>query len=199
MVERIGEIRRLTPPGTEPVTLAEAKKHLRVNAAFVKDDTYIGSLIASARDHAEKYCGRVWATADFLWSVKVLTGLAFGDGLFRFKIPTQFISSINDILYLDSDEIDQSIATSLIDLDVDRQWGTIPSGIDGHDWIIRFTAGPDLGTSQNEMVPDAIKQAILLLIGDAYENRQASVLAVSITENPAVVYLLHDYRVNMGV
>jgi len=199
MVDRIGTVRRLTPPATEPVTLAEAKKHLRINTDFTKDDNYIQGLISSARDHAEKYCGRSWATADFVWTVEALTLSVYGSSQYKFKIPMQFISSINEIGYLDSDSVDQVIATSLIGLDSDRQWVTIPDTIEGSDWVIRFSAGPDLGTSQNEVTPDAIKQAILLLVGDAYENRQASILVVSITENPAVVSLLHDYRVNMGV
>lgn len=199
MATIFSKIRRLTPPATEPVTLTEAKKHLRMAVTFTKDDNYIQGLVSSARDHAEKYCGRAWATADFIWTVKNLVVSAFGDGLYKFKIPLQYISSINEIGYLDSSDVDQFIADSLIDLDLERQWVTIPNSIDGHDWLIRFTAGPDLGTSALEVFPMAIKQAILLLVGDAYDNRQASVLAVSISENPAVVSLLQDYRVNMGV
>ena len=43
----------------EPVTLEEAKKHLRVE--IEDDDSYIGTLISVAREYAEKYQNRLIA------------------------------------------------------------------------------------------------------------------------------------------
>lgn len=198
MLNRVGTIRRLTPPATEPVTLAEAKSHLRLETEFTADDTYISRLISSARDHAETYCGRAWASADFIWTVQLLKLKVFGNDQYIFDWPYPYASSINEIEYLDSDDVAQIISASDITLDLDRQRVTIPDSITGHDWGIRFTAGPDLGTSLDEMMPEAIKQAIYLLVGDAYDNRQALVLGVSIADNPAVKSLLDDYRISWG-
>lgn len=50
--------RELTQPAIEPVTLALAKQHLRVDAGFTDDDIYIGALIAASRRYVEKYCNR---------------------------------------------------------------------------------------------------------------------------------------------
>jgi len=48
-----------TAVATEPVTLTEAKSHLRVIGTT--DDTFITALISSARDFAEHYTGRALA------------------------------------------------------------------------------------------------------------------------------------------
>jgi uncharacterized phiE125 gp8 family phage protein/SPP1 family predicted phage head-tail adaptor len=45
-----------TAPAVEPVTLTEAKQHLRVDIA--DDDTYIEALIVAARQYAEEYLDR---------------------------------------------------------------------------------------------------------------------------------------------
>jgi uncharacterized phiE125 gp8 family phage protein len=48
----------VTPPAAEPVTVAEAKQHLRIDAAFTEDDDYIQSLIVAARMHVETVVDR---------------------------------------------------------------------------------------------------------------------------------------------
>lgn len=50
-------VSRTTEPAAEPISLAEAKEHLRV-IDFTDDDTYITSLIAVARRAVEDFTGR---------------------------------------------------------------------------------------------------------------------------------------------
>ena len=56
----------ITPPAIEPVTLAEAKAHLKVDTT--DDDTLITSLIAAARARAEWHTRRAFITQGWmLW------------------------------------------------------------------------------------------------------------------------------------
>lgn len=50
-----------------------------------------------------------------------------------------------------------------------------------------------------EPVPASVRAAILLIIGDLYENREGTFIGVSVEQNPAVVNMLHFYRVGLGV
>jgi len=55
---RYRSLTRETQPSVEPVSLAEAKLHLRIDSE--NDDTLIQSLISSARQWAEDYCDRTF-------------------------------------------------------------------------------------------------------------------------------------------
>jgi uncharacterized phiE125 gp8 family phage protein len=47
---------RITEPAVEPVTLLNAKAHLRIDEDFTDDDLYIQALISAARFHVEAVC-----------------------------------------------------------------------------------------------------------------------------------------------
>lgn len=49
-------VQLITPPAAEPVTLVEAKAHLRLDTAL--DDSYVSSLITMARQYIEEVCWR---------------------------------------------------------------------------------------------------------------------------------------------
>lgn len=48
-------------------------------------------------------------------------------------------------------------------------------------------------------LPASVKSAILLVVGDLYENREGQFVGVSAVENPAVDRLLHFYRKGLGI
>ena len=62
-------IKRITEPAIEPVSLAEAKSHLRVDQDFTDDDLYIQSLISAARHHIEAVSDRTLIRCQ--WQIKL--------------------------------------------------------------------------------------------------------------------------------
>ncbi len=47
--------------------------------------------------------------------------------------------------------------------------------------------------------PPDVKAAILLIIGDLYENREGQFVGVQVAENQTVQNLLHFHRVGLGI
>lgn len=50
-----------------------------------------------------------------------------------------------------------------------------------------------------EPVPASVRAAILLIVGDLYENREGQIVGATIVDNPAVDRLLHFYRIGLGI
>lgn len=48
-------------------------------------------------------------------------------------------------------------------------------------------------------VPPDVKAAILLIIGDLYENREGQFVGAQVSENQTVQNLLHFHRVGLGI
>ncbi|NLY16640.1 MAG: phage gp6-like head-tail connector protein [Gammaproteobacteria bacterium] len=48
-------------------------------------------------------------------------------------------------------------------------------------------------------VPEDVQLAILLIIGDLYENREGQFVGIAVSENQTVQNLLHFHRVGLGV
>lgn len=71
-----------------------------------------------------------------------------------------------------------------------------------HDYAEQYIGRPipwvdDAGAMQP--VPASLRAALLLIIGDLYEHREGQFVGVSAEDNPAVVRLLHFYRVGLGI
>lgn len=159
----------------EPITLAEAKAHLRVTSSA--DNTYIESLIKVAREKVEDDTGRAYVQADY---EVLMTGFC-SDGI---KLPRSPIIEVAEIRYRDPDAAWQEM--DLDDVTID---GGVPAEIHADTWPdtykngavvgIEYRAGlegtgtsPDIDISAK--VPLKIKQAMLLIIAHLYDNRAAA-------------------------
>ena len=60
---------QLSPPSAEPLSLAEAKLHLRVGADITEDDGLIAALIVTARQQAEHRTGRALVSQQWRYAI----------------------------------------------------------------------------------------------------------------------------------
>lgn len=187
-------LRLVTAPAEEPIALATAKTHLRVDAT--DDDALITSLIVAARQYAEAVMRRQLVTAT--WDL-ALDAWPVGDTI---TVPLPTLQSVASIKYKDSAGTEATMAATDYIVDTMQEPGRVVLAY-GKSWpsvtlypvsavTVRFTAGYGAAAT----VPEAIRQAALLLIGHWYENREAVNVGNVVTPIPmAVDALLAPYRV----
>lgn len=166
-----GSYKTVTAPASEPVTLTEAKAHLRVDTSA--DDTYITTLITAARQFVEKYLNRALINTTYTVQFDALPTCI--------KLLYNPVSSVTSISYKDTAGDSQTLSSSLYVVDSHNEPGQITPayGADypstyGEAGAVTVTYVAGYGATAAD-VPDAIKQMILILIGDMYDNRVAQV------------------------
>lgn len=176
---------RTSAPAAMPVSLAEAKDHLRVDHA--DDDTLIGLLIAAATSELDGWSGILGrAIVTQAWAQRV-------DGFanpVRLPFPAATIASVS---YVDPAGATQTLASDQYRLMEDAMGSYIEPAFNVSWPSVRYQSGSvtvnfTAGTAAAD-VPPAIKAAILLRVGDLYANRD-----VGIEENPAIKALVTPFR-----
>lgn len=178
----------ITAPAEEPVSLAEARAHLRIDDDNTAFDARIQVMIAAARQTAEHEMGRklIRQTWDFVID-------AFPCGSESIRLPAYLVKphSIGHIKYLDTSGVVQTVDPN--DYDLDRH------NMPGYVFPAADAAWPsDVADSANAVsvrvlcgewdaaanVPAAIKQWILLQVGTMYEHGKDQVVGVSVASLP---------------
>lgn len=183
----------LSGPTVEPITLAEAKAHLRVDASG--EDSLIQSLIMASRLHIEAALDlalitQSWRHQRDVWPPsRVLI------------LPLRPIQSLTAVTLHDDDATSRTLNVGDFVLDghanparlVWRGNGAVPAaGIIANGIEIDIVAG--YGDAATD-VPQPIRQALLLLIAHWYENREPVEIGATATTIPASVSeLLMPYR-----
>lgn len=175
-------------PEKEPISIQEAKTHLRVSSN--SDDNYISTLIKAARIYAEKYTNRTLITQTWDWYLDYFCS----DLLILPKSPVQSITSIT---YSDGNNETQTLSSSLYQLDIYSRearlvpvYGTVWPSVYSKMNAVKIRMVVGYGDPKD--VPDTIKQGILVCIADMYDNRETLIKGVSAVSGKATADALFD-------
>lgn len=107
LTERYGAIRlqRVTPPSTEPLTLAQAKAYLKVD--FDADDTLITAMIAEARAWAEAITRRALIDQEWLMVMDRFPVQSRHNPFGEILLPFGKCLSVQSITYTDTAGVEQ--------------------------------------------------------------------------------------------
>lgn len=190
-----GSIRVVTAPAQEPLILAQAKEHLRID--IPDDDVLISSLIRAARELLESELGRALVTQTLDYTLDAFPPLG------PLLLPRGPLQSVTSVTTIDSAGVSQVWASTnyLVDLysspprimpAYSKSWPTVQDRMAAI--TVRFVAGYGLTPSS---VPGPIAQAMLLLIAHYYEHREQVIDAVGanvLVLPQAAERLLANYR-----
>jgi uncharacterized phiE125 gp8 family phage protein len=184
-------IQVVTPPASEPLTLAEVKEFLRVDHS--DDDATLAIFIAAARQLCESYTRLALMPTTFEEYFDDFPTYS-GDYKDEIHLSRSPVSAVTYVKYIDGNEttITANAADYKTDLisrpariSPDNGWFGTYETINAV--FIRYVAG----FADAASVPAPLKHGMLLIIGDMYENRTDSVKRLP----TAAEYLWNPYRV----
>ena len=185
-----GALIEVTPPVIEPVTLDEAKEHLRVTET--DEDALITELIIVAREMCEEYQRRSYIT----------TGFEFFLRFFPVEIilPRSPLLDVSQVSFFIPDDTETIVDAAIYNVDDATKPGRITLGF-SNTWPtttlrtnksvrVQFTAGYGLLAAD---VPSRIKHAIKLTVSNFFEQRQPILTGTIAQELPLNVKWLLDH------
>lgn len=185
-----------TYAATDYITLTEAKTHLRVTGT--DDDTYIGALLEAAFSIASEYVGYPLkkSTVQFVFD----EGNSDEDNILRIM---SRILSISSVQYYDDDGVLHTADYAPINnvfgnYGVNIYLNELESDSVTDKYLVTAVAGWEIvgaSVDQAMIFPKSIKQAILMIISNLYDNRQDLVIGASMAEMPQnSKWMLNPYK-----
>ena len=210
---------QLTQPAAEPVTLAQAKLQLNVEAEFTDDDTLISGLIVAAREYAENFCNRSFYTRNMQLTLDFFPYPTYGGTInpndrhvmygrywheLAIKLPRPSCTSVTSITYVDLDGTAKTLDPSQYSIDLTSEparivpapglyWPYTQTYLPGSVKVL-YTAGSYGDGVTIDTCPQSIKQAMLLLVSHWYSNRNAAAVSVPRAIELGVQSLLDPYK-----
>lgn len=176
--------------------------HLRLGDSPFEDAELLEHLITAARQWVEDYTRRRLAVQTLELVLDSFPGVGF-----LLHPPVHEVVSLK---YLDTDNVERTLDPSgyVLDDASDQHWVVPAYGTDWPDTYLeinavrlRYITGyTGTGDSPDTYpLPGPLRAAMLLIIGDLYENREAAIVGVSYTPNPALERLLSMWRLEVGI
>ena len=168
--------------GDRPVSVADAKEHLRI-VDMTTDDTYIGVLIDTATEWCEDYCDRTFADKQYTVAFDDFVDLRIGLPRPPVRLHATAASATVTISYVDQGGTTQTLTwaqsgTQQFRLDRDHVPSLVyPKYLENwpsvrlDDKAVQVTYLAGYGGAAN--VPTPAKHAIKMLVGHWYANREA--------------------------
>ncbi len=201
MVVNLGHagVERTVEPLVEPVTVSEAKTHLRVDDSVgTIEDTYIETLISTARMMAENFTRRALITQTWRLTLDQWPERSI-------YLPFPPLQSVSSVKYINTAGVLTTL-TEGTDYEVDTR--SVPGRVHpsySQVWpvvraienavTVEFIAG--YGNAASD-VPEPIRQAILLIIQRLYDHRGDSIIGSIRTDLPytseVILMQYRDYR-----
>jgi uncharacterized phiE125 gp8 family phage protein len=180
-------------PAAEPISLAEAKAHLRIDAD--DEDALLASLITAARSFIERTLSLALVSES--WSLYL-------DGWPRsgtIVLPLHPVQAVTAVRVYAPDDTPTVVDSQSYDVDALSEPGRLVLSAGAaqltparllNAFEVAFTAGYG---DEAEDVPEPIRHALKLLVAHWFEHREPVVLGVASQEVPATVAgLLLPYR-----
>jgi len=197
-------LKLITAPLFKPISLAEAKAHLRVIDS--DEDDLINLYIGAATRNVEAWTGR--ALVEQTWELQ-LDEFPTSEIL----IPKPPLISVDSVRYDDSAGDEQTFSSLFYDVDTvsepgwiephaDDEWPTSSSVLEAINAVrIRFRAGySDSNSPPTTTIPDDLKAGVLLTLGTLFANRETVQVGAIPYQLPwGIQNLLRPYRVLLGM
>lgn len=169
----------------EPIELQAAKDHIRtVYGDTSEDETIIKPLIEAAREFAENVTGRAFAKQTIIARTAAWNSM---------QLPRLPVMSVEKVTYWTADNQEKEMEPSKYRVDLDEGIVYILNPpedklAEGNPIRVHYTAGGE--------TPATARQAMLLLIGHWYNNREAVVVgsATSVEVGMAAKTLLNQNK-----
>ncbi len=195
----------VTPPVLSALTDVELKEHLRVDLSI--DDALIQSIGLAAQTNVENYTRR--KLIDQTWRLNIRNGFAT-DKRGRIELPFAPLSSVTDVKYLDTDGVEQTLATTEYDVIIPSGPQAMPGWIElsfasnGYPSVreqwdsVRITFVSGYGDVGTDDAPASLLAALRLEAGNLYENRESVIVGtVASPLAKTVQSLLDPFRVDL--
>lgn len=181
-------------PAENPISLNEAKDHLRVDSTA--DDSLINGLISAGTAYFQNTYGIALVSGTYQHTRNTLAN--------EMELPLSPVQSINSVVLTDKDDVETTVGSDVYLLDtshepnrvrlrIDKSWPTLDLRVTG-GVAIEFVAG----YGDPEDVPEDLKSAHKLFVSNFYENREPVVVGTIASRVPfSIDALLSPRKVHL--